>query len=125
MSGFWLFSFIALWLVTVTLVIAVVALARQIGILHLRLGPVGAMTTNEGPEIGTPLPQIHELDLAGQSVDFGGASGKRKLIAFVSPACSACDGLMPGLVSTARDERETLEVVIVSLSEDMAANRAF
>nr|MBA2599124.1 methylamine dehydrogenase [Actinomycetota bacterium] len=38
MEGWWAASYLVLWLLVVMLCVVVVALARQIGTLHLRLG---------------------------------------------------------------------------------------
>ena len=43
MSGWWTAAFIAQWVLLVVLCVVVVALARQVGTLHLRLGPRGAL----------------------------------------------------------------------------------
>ena len=40
------------WIVSLTLVIAVLALARQVGVLHMRVAPAGALTTAGGPSVG-------------------------------------------------------------------------
>ncbi len=51
MSGWWAAAFIAQWLLVVVLAAIVVALARQVGTLHLRLGPRGALEVDsEGPD---------------------------------------------------------------------------
>ena len=42
MSGWWLASYLVLWALVIALAVLVLALARQIGTLHLRLGPRGA-----------------------------------------------------------------------------------
>jgi len=43
MSGWWAAAFAAQWLLLVALAVAVVALARPVGTLHLRLSPVGEL----------------------------------------------------------------------------------
>ncbi len=50
MSGWWTAAFVAQWILLVVLCVVVVALARQVGTLHLRLGPRGALEIDtEGP----------------------------------------------------------------------------
>ena len=40
------------WVVILALVIAILALARQVGVLHMRVAPAGALTTAGGPSVG-------------------------------------------------------------------------
>ena len=52
MRGWWAISYVVLWVVVIVLSL-VVALARQIGTLHLRLAPRGALEVDaEGPPLG-------------------------------------------------------------------------
>ena len=46
-----------LWVVVVCLALAVLALARQIGVLHERLQPVGALQLSHGLRVGEPRPR--------------------------------------------------------------------
>ena len=53
MSGWWAAAFVVLWILVAVLAIVVVALARQIGVLQLRLAPLGALEVDdEGPVLG-------------------------------------------------------------------------
>ena len=53
MSGWWAAAFVVQWILVAVLAIVVVALARQIGVLQLRLAPLGALEVDdEGPPIG-------------------------------------------------------------------------
>ena len=45
-------SNILLWLALIALGFVVMALTRQIGLLHERLAPVGALAQQRGPEVG-------------------------------------------------------------------------
>ena len=51
-------AFVVQWILLVVLAVVVIALARQVGMLHLRLGPRGALEIDdEGPMLGdTPCP---------------------------------------------------------------------
>jgi methylamine dehydrogenase accessory protein MauD len=90
-----------LWLVVVALCVIVVALARQIGALHLRLGPRGALELDdEGPALGTvPAPAV-ATDVAGTPRTIGGG-GEPQFLLFVSPACPLCDQVMPSVAAVA------------------------
>lgn len=87
MSGsVWIASYVILWLTVLVLSIAVVALLRQIGVLHARLHPLGANFAGEGPALESPAPQLSD-------VDYGDAP--LTLLAFTSPGCEVCKVLKP------------------------------
>lgn len=90
--------------VMLVLIFAVVALARQIGVLHTRLAPAGALMTTAGPKIGQASPKLSLNDIGGQPVGIGGNRGKAQLIFFVSPTCPICKDLVPVAKSLARQE---------------------
>ncbi|MEA2448027.1 MAG: hypothetical protein QOK47_1664 [Actinomycetota bacterium] len=78
-----------------------VALARQIGTLHLRLGPRGALELDdEGPPLGEAPPAIDTLALSGESITIGGP-GEAQLLLFVSPGCHVCEQVLPSLPAIA------------------------
>src|SRR3954468_551023 len=55
-EAFWEASYAVLWLAVVALVVLVLSLYRQVGVLHLRLGPRGALEQEgEGPELGASV----------------------------------------------------------------------
>ena len=102
MEGWWAASYVVLWLLVVTLGIVVVALARQIGTLHLRLGPRGALEMDdEGPPLGEPAPLVETTTLDGAPVTIGGPAHSR-LLAFVSPGCHVCEQILPAVPVIAR-----------------------
>ena len=55
MSEALLASHVLLWIVVVVLAGVVAALVRQVGILHERVAPVGALATADGLAVGTRL----------------------------------------------------------------------
>lgn len=108
-----LISNIVLWVVVVALGLMVFGLIRQLGLLHERVAPMGALVTDRGPEVGEMAPKISVNDIAGKLVDFGGlrASGRLQLTLFVSPSCPVCKKLLPIAKSFAGGEK--LDVVLV------------
>jgi len=96
-SGWWVASYVVLWGLVLTLGVVVVALARQIGTLHLRLGPRGALEMDdEGPPLGEPLPSFDAEDVDGAPRDLASA-GEARLMLFVSPGCFVCRDVLPAL----------------------------
>lgn len=101
MSGWWTAAFVAQWVLLLVLCVVVVALARQVGTLHLRLGPRGALEIDtEGPALGEPLPPVPARAAHGDTVRLGGA-GPRRLILFSSPTCIVCHEVAPAVPAAA------------------------
>ena len=60
------------WLVILGLVLTLLALARQVGVLHMRVAPAGALTTSGGPAVGGKGPAVPARTLEGKDVVVGG-----------------------------------------------------
>ncbi|GBC85792.1 Methylamine utilization protein MauD [bacterium HR11] len=120
MSGVWLASYVLLWVLVVLLALAVFALARQIGVLHERIAPLGALVTAHGPQIGEPSPVLDVRDIQGRPFRIGGerSDGRGLYIVFVSPECPICKKILPSLKVMARSERHRFEFVLVSDGEE-------
>lgn len=120
-----LVSNVLLWALVLVLAVVVIALARQVGVLHERLAPVGALATQPGPAVGEAAPELELADLAGGIVRVGGesATGERMLLFFLSPTCPVCETLLPTLIRAARGEPK-LRVVFASDGEP-EEHRAF
>jgi thiol-disulfide isomerase/thioredoxin len=89
MSGaVWIVSYVLLWIAVVVLGFTVIALLRQIGVLHTRVAPMGVHFAGEGPDRDTPAPDRASYDYAASRVT---------LVAFTSPTCELCATLVPQL----------------------------
>jgi hypothetical protein len=80
------------------LAVALLALAREVGMLRLQLGTQGALEiAGEGPEVGTRAADLSErIGLNG--ADFG-------LAVFTSVGCHICQTLVPAIDNVAKDPR--------------------
>lgn len=109
-----------LWIVVVLLSILVFALTRQVGILHERVAPAGALQPTTGPKVGELTKNIQVTSLQGEPIEIGGASkdGLASLILFISPTCPVCKTLVPTAKSLVRSESERLRLTFGSDGED-------
>lgn len=109
-----LVSNVLLWIALVALGLVVVALTRQIGLLHERLAPVGALSSQQGVEVGAPAPMLQLADLSGDPLTVGGAQDARTLLFFLSPTCPVCETLLPTLRRVVASEAPRLRLVVAS-----------
>jgi hypothetical protein len=86
------------------LAIAVLALAREVGMLRLQLGTQGALEiAGEGPEVGSRAESLAaRLDLNGSN---GEGDRRLGLAVFTSEGCHICQTLAPAVESIANDPR--------------------
>jgi methylamine dehydrogenase accessory protein MauD len=97
MTGWWTASYIVLWILVAVLSVLLVSLARQVGTLHLRLGPRGALELDdEGPPLGEAPPPVETVDVNAKPVTVGGP-GAPQFLLFVSPDCPICREVLPSL----------------------------
>src|SRR5215211_492272 len=96
------------------LTIAVLALAREVGMLRLQLGSQGALEiAGEGPEVGSRAESLAaRLDLNGAN---GEGDGRLGLAVFTSEGCRICQTLAPAVESVGNDPR-----VAVSTFDEVA-----
>ena len=123
MGGWWTASYVVLWLLVVVLCFVVVALARQIGTLHLRLGPRGALEMDdEGPPLQEAPPPVDAVDISGKGISVGGP-GHAQLVLFVSPGCHLCEAVLPSL--TAVSEAGDMRALVVTDSDATEARTSY
>ena len=116
----------ALWLLLIALSVALLAVIRQLGVLHERIAPVGALMLAKGVKIGESAPQIAVQDIEGGSLTVGAprSDGRATLVMFVSPTCPVCKTLLPVLKSSLASERDWLDILLAS-DGDPESQRAF
>jgi methylamine dehydrogenase accessory protein MauD len=126
MDGWWLVSYVVLWALVLALAALVVGLARQIGSLHLRLGPRGALELDdEGPPLGS-IPEAADLEAAdGDRLTVGGP-GAAEFLLFVSLDCTICEQVLPAVGALASEGSFAPRVVVDGSGEEaemLAARR--
>lgn len=110
-----LISNLLLWVLVVVLAGTVLALVRQIGVLHERVAPAGALVAPQSLRTGEPAPRFDLTDWSGTPCRIGGVTADRAgtLLVFVSPTCPLCKTLLPILDSVVRSEAP-LRLVLAS-----------
>ncbi|WP_416908462.1 MAG: redoxin family protein [Polymorphobacter sp.] len=106
-------SQLLLWIAVIVLAVLVAALARQVGVLHERIAPAGALTLHQNVTVGeTPTPLELKV-VGGRSITIGGPrDGRSQLLFFAAPDCPVCKSLLPVLRATASAEASWLDVVL-------------
>lgn len=113
-----------LFVAVVGLSLVCLALARQIGVLHERIAPAGALSINQRLKVGDAAPKFSVEAIAGETVRIG-AEGRGQLLFFLSPDCPICKTLLPVVRSVAESEKDWLSTVFASDGHDVARHLAF
>lgn len=111
------------WLLIIALGVALLAVARQVGVLHERVAPVGALVPRNGPKAGQPVPHLVVRTLTDAVIEIGGTQLRpgRTLLFFVSADCPICKKLIPFAKSFARDEK--IELIFVGDDHEAVQRR--
>ena len=110
-------SNVLLWLAVLALLVAVIALSRQIGILYERVAPMGALMMDTGPKVGEAAPVFDLPSLDGRQLVIGAPGTRSTLMFFLSPTCPVCKKLLPILQSISSAESKWLDLVFASDGE--------
>jgi len=111
-----LISNLVLWALVLGLAALMVALVRQIGVLHERVTPAGALLGSAGPRLGDAAPRFALSDWNGRAVALGGAAadGRHTLLLFVSPTCPVCKTMLEIAEALMGDEGRQARLVLAS-----------
>jgi len=118
-------SQVLLGVLVIGLGLAVLALARQIGVLHERIAPAGALSVNQRVKVGDVAPEMALKAVDGASVSVGGPRAQSQLLFFLSPECPVCKTLLPILKSMSKAEKDWLTLVLASDGDTEEKHRAF
>lgn len=106
-------SQILLWVAVIVLAVLVAALARQVGVLHERIAPAGALTLHQNVQVGEAPTPVELKTVGGGSLTVGGTrQGRSQLVFFAAPDCPMCKSLLPMLRSSAKAEADWLDIVL-------------
>ena len=120
-------SNVILWILVIALSLVVLALARQVGVLHERVAPAGALMPTTGPKVGETTETLPLTDINGKAVTIGGPSAEamNTLVMFISPTCPVCKSLVPTARSLANAEKNRLRLVFASDGDKIEQHHAY
>lgn len=125
MNAFWTVG-VALSLASTTvLLIAVLGLARELGVLLERMGPTHAALLHQGPEIGAAIEAFQLTDLSGNYHWIAPSKSGMSLLVYTSATCPSCEALMPSLETFSKAYRGTINLVVLSRSSPNDTDRAW
>ena len=127
MSEALIVSNIILWIAVLLLAILLFALTRQVGILHERVAPAGALQPTTGPKIGEVTEGIQTKSLQGESIQIGGSEKVEfsSFVLFISPTCPVCKELVPTAISLARSEQDRIRLLFASDGENIEQHQSY
>jgi methylamine dehydrogenase accessory protein MauD len=106
-------SQILLWTAVIVEGLLIAALARQVGILHERVAPAGALTLHQKVNVGEVASPMTVTTIDGAAIEIGGKrEGRSQLLFFASPDCPVCKSLLPVVRSAASAEADWLDMVL-------------
>lgn len=109
MTGIWLASYVILWGVVIALGVLLITMLRLVGVLHHRLGPVGALVVDEGPRLNEAL--VTELAATVPGLRF--PRERDVLMVFLSDRCPSCLHLMDSLIAFSRRNARSVDVLLL------------
>jgi methylamine dehydrogenase accessory protein MauD len=104
------------WIAIVVMAVMIYALSRQIGVLHERIKPVGALSIGKALQVGESAPFYRVPSVTGGMASVGGESsdGRASLLFFMSATCPVCKVLLPMLKSLGQQESQWMRLVFSS-----------
>lgn len=113
-SGIMIASNVLLWGAFLALAALMLGVIRQIGLLHERSAPLGAMMIDHGPDIGERSPVFSMTTIDGLPITVGRAvtPDRPSLLMFTGPSCPICQKLLPIIRSVAATEGT--DVILIS-----------
>lgn len=101
MTGLWLGTYVVLWVLALSMAVVLIGVARQVALLHTRLGSRGSVFDRD--VYGLPRGVTAPLGLEGKEAVTGHPTrldsfrGRELVLVFVRPSCTPCDELVTEL----------------------------
>ncbi|MEW6716248.1 MAG: hypothetical protein AB1345_01905 [Chloroflexota bacterium] len=117
MTGFWLASYLTLWLFVLLQALLLLALIRHIGNLRLWLRQAGVIrdmgVAEEGVSVGTTVENLTDLVQSKSNLSLH-EDHRAKMLLFVPAGFFGCDELLPSLKEFEEQYGDILQLIIVS-----------
>jgi hypothetical protein len=110
MSTLFYVSYVALWLLMLTIAVLVLLLYRHFGMMSL--GTLEGVQ-RDGLPIGSVAPAISGITAAGQTIAWEPKRGQPQLILFAAPDCEPCAAVLPHAGRLAHAVDGTLGITVV------------
>ena len=129
MTGFWLASYIGLWVIVIVLILVLVGILQQLGLLQRqvgqsRTGPTQAdevpSSAQDGPGIGSLLPDLRLVSVNGFGTLTLWESTNTTLLLFMSPMCEGCQKIVDPLNEFIDSRGYTGRAVVILRGDDPA-----
>jgi methylamine dehydrogenase accessory protein MauD len=102
-----------LWIIQIATILVVVSLARQVGLLHLRLPIRGPGPVDEAPQVGTVVDVPAKVATLRSGETDLLQPNHLTLVVFVNSGCSICAPILQGLKPLMRAEPQLVVIVAV------------
>jgi methylamine dehydrogenase accessory protein MauD len=109
-------SNVVLWILQIGTIIVLLGVARQVGLLHLRLPAKGAGSVDDGPPIGAKVDLPPVISAQHKTIPIL-VRDRLSLVTFASPGCSVCVPVMQAVRSLKSTERGVWFLVAVDGDE--------
>jgi methylamine dehydrogenase accessory protein MauD len=117
MSGWWLASYLVLWLLTGATLLVLLVVLRQLGLIYARIQH-GGLQLDEGPAVGSVIaPFTEREDGTEREVAFPRPE-TLNLLLFTSPHCAICADALRGLQTALRGRHASALVVSEGEAEE-------
>lgn len=114
MSGWWLTSYVVIWILVIGLVLLLLGLARELGMLRGKLDSQFSTPNEIGLAMGSEAPTFAATaEPSGHQVRFPGSTAEQSLLVFVSQHCLPCQELMPVISSNWKDWKRYADLLVL------------
>lgn len=104
MTGLWLISYVALWVLTLGMAVVLISVLHNLGVLHQMIsGTANIQPPPSKLKVDQHLPMLTLHTLDGTAVSLEQFRGIKTAFSVVSPGCSGCVRLLEDMVSADGD----------------------
>lgn len=105
MTGLWLISYIALWILFLLVAIALISVLRNLGVIYESLGTVSPELRSAPTKLvtGDHLPDLTLYTLSGGEVSLSETHKGKTAFLIVSPRCSPCHSFLKDIAENGRN----------------------